>query len=909
MSKSHRDFDSFLQLAIRKNGEEFTHTRIPSKKLNIYGGSYTIKDIETFYKTYYNKVFVNGKCECLTEKQIENGQILVDLDFRYDTDIEGRLHGEEHIDDLIELYLEEIKNICIIKENEKFPIFVFEKKNVNRQHDVTKDGIHLIIGISMPHSIQMILRDNILKKIGDIIEDLPLVNNYESVLDIGISKGTTNWQLYGSKKPGNEPYHLIKHYDVYYDEDKETVLEEYDLDKPKKNYILELLPTMSARNTDCIKFDFIDSVKKRANEQSIKKKKISKTNKIKIVQKTTIHSFENIENQEELNNVIEEMLNNAFENNEYHIKEAHDYAMCLSEKFYEPQLKWMDIGWTLFGIDYCLFPTWIAFSAKSDKFTFDSVPEYFEIWNKMEKKGKTLGSLIYWAREDNPSKFKEIKENSISHYINKTLEGETEYDIAKVLYKMWGDNYKCVSISKKIWYEYKKGRWNRIEVGCELRKKLSTSLHQEYIKREKEMTNRICSTTDEDERAKLQQTVQKLATIAMKLKKTKWKNDIMREAAEQFYDNKFNNKLDSNPYLICFKNGIIDLENDGIFRKGRPSDYVSLCTNINYVKYDELHEEHVQIKNEIELFFSQLFPNPELNKYMWEHLASILLGKNLNQTFNIYTGCGRNGKSKLVEFMSHMLGDYKGTVPISLVTQRRGSIGGVSPEIAQLKGLRYAVMQEPSKGMILNEGMMKELTGGDPIQGRALYLDTVTYIPQFTLAVCTNHLFDINTTDEGTWRRIRVCDYVSRFVTDPSKDVRDHEFLVDPNIDKNFDRWREIAMSLLVKLLIKTQGDVQDCDIVMASSQKYKAQQDYFTAFFNERIIPAKERKIKRRDVLEVFKEWYIELYGGKIPNGKDLYEFLEKKMGKPKKGNGWVGWKLIQNYEDDDEFESENIL
>ena len=67
---------------------------------------------------------------------------------------------------------------------------------------------------------------------------------------------------------------------------------------------------------------------------------------------------------------------------------------------------------------------------------------------------------------------------------------------------------------------------------------------------------------------------------------------------------------------------------------------------------------------------------------MWEHLASVLLGKNDNQTFNIYTGKGRNGKSKLVEFMSLILGDYKATVPITLITQKRGTIGGTSSEIA-----------------------------------------------------------------------------------------------------------------------------------------------------------------------------------------------------------------------------------
>jgi hypothetical protein len=31
----------------------------------------------------------------------------------------------------------------------------------------------------------------------------------------------------------------------------------------------------------------------------------------------------------------------------------------------------------------------------------------------------------------------------------------------------------------------------------------------------------------------------------------------------------------------------------------------------------------------------KLFPIPELNRYMWEHLASCLICTNLNQTFNI----------------------------------------------------------------------------------------------------------------------------------------------------------------------------------------------------------------------------------------------------------------------------------
>ena len=64
-------------------------------------------------------------------------------------------------------------------------------------------------------------------------------------------------------------------------------------------------------------------------------------------------------------------------------------------------------------------------------------------------------------------------------------------------------------------------------------------------------------------------------------------------------------------------------------------------------------------------------------------------------------------------------------------------------------------MQEPSKGDKINEGIMKELTGGDPVQCRALYSSSKTFIPQFKLAVCTNNLFDITSNDDGTWRNCR----------------------------------------------------------------------------------------------------------------------------------------------------------
>jgi len=356
--------------------------------------------------------------------------------------------------------------------------------------------------------------------------------------------------------------------------------------------------------------------------------------------------------------------------------------------------------------------------------------------------------------------------------------------------------------------------------------------------------------------------------------------------------------------LLCFNNYVIDFKNK-IHRKGQPDDYISKCTNIDYAPLNR--KKQGPIIDEITSFIRQLFPNEDLYKYMFQHLASILVGTNENQTFNIYTGSGRNGKSKLVDLMSKCLGNYKGTVPITLITQKRNSIGSTSSEIVQLMGVRYAVMQEPSKGDKINEGIMKEITGGDPIQGRALFKDMVTFIPQFKLVVCTNTLFDIKSNDDGTWRRIRVCDFMSKFLEDPygdedkfPKENYPHQYKIDKNIDEKFDVWAPVLMSMLVDMSYKDQGNVEDCKIVMGSSDQYREGQDYLTEFVKDKITKESGGKIKKTELHEEFKQWYNSNYGRNVPKIKELNEFMETKYGKYKQG--WHNIKIIYDDDEDDE-------
>ena len=420
------------------------------------------------------------------------------------------------------------------------------------------------------------------------------------------------------------------------------------------------------------------------------------------------------------------------------------------------------------------------------------------------------------------------------------------------------------------------------------------------------MSKEMCEYQEEDpRRIFIQKKAKLVCEISIKLKKTIDKDHIMREAAEIFYDGEFIRNMDTNKYLLCFNNGVVDFTNK-VFREGYPEDYITKSTKINYTPYDDTNEEFIRTTNEIDIFMNKLFPIPDVNRYMRDHLASCLIGANKNQTFNVYHGSGSNGKSIIADLMSVTLGEYKGTVPITLVTDVRGKIGGTSDEVLKLKGVRYAVMQEPSKGVKLNEGIMKELTGGDPIQARGLYSESEIFEPQFNLVVCTNNLFDIESNDDGTWRRIRKCDFISKFIDEGETHTDETKYIYpkDKSLKDKLPKLASVFASMLVKRAFETDGIVEDCDTVLNASNKYRKGQDHIAAFVSDKIVKTgiNKDKIKKTELAGEFKKWFEESQGSrKTPKGEELYEYMNKKFGQCK-SSGWHGVKVVYPEEEEDD-------
>jgi P4 family phage/plasmid primase-like protien len=920
-SSQYNDLPDFLEKhSSKKNSntnikKTITHTRIGSEELKIYGGSYCIEkeELPVFYRLYYEHVFVKNRKEYLTEKQLENdGPILIDFDFRYDYNVKTRLHTQEHIQDIVQLYLEELKMILDIKPNTQIPIFIMEKPNINRVSDkeITKDGIHMLIGIQMDRTLQIMLRQKILAQIGDIL-DLPLKNDWESVLDEGISKGCVNWQMYGSQKPGNEAYRLTYYLTAELDEENEWMTKAKSI---KDVDPLKDLCLLSAQYDKHAKFDVNESVKEEYEKLKLTvnkpKKASSKKGKVNLVldeeEPEGDIQLSDITNHEVLKKAMNNILA-SLKTNEQSVKEAHEYAQILPEKYYKPgsHLINTQLGFALKRVDERLFLSWIMVRSKASDFDFADIPNQFRRWKYDFNKtpdGVTKASIMYWAKQDAYDDYLKVKQGTIDQYIEDTIFEAADWDYAMVLYHLFKDKYVCSSITNKTWYVFNKHRWEKDE-GQRLRMAISKNLFELYsAKQSQYLSEAQHFEPNEEHHEKFQRKIKKIAEICIKLKKTNDKNNIMREAMEIFFDPDFSKNIDANPYLLGFSNGVFDFRTKE-FRDGFHQDYITKQTKVPYIPYQMTCPE---IRKQINTFMTQLFPQPELCRYMWDHLASTVIGIKKEQAFNVYRGSGSNGKSILTELMGLCLGDYKGTVPINLLTDKRSSIGGVTPEIMQLKGVRYAVGQEPSSGATINEGIMKELTSGDPLIGRGLWCDSEVFTPQFSLAVCTNSLFEIKSNDDGTWRRMKVVDFVSKFISEGEIHTDDTQYVFpkDKSLKEKLPLWSPVFMSMLIHRACETDGEVNDCQEVVAASEKYRQSQDAISGFILDKIIKAENTYGVGQQVLNnAFKEWFQMNYGNrKAPKLSELMESMVKKFGNQNvKTKKWYNIKIREEEIQDD--------
>lgn len=277
----------------------------------------------------------------------------------------------------------------------------------------------------------------------------------------------------------------------------------------------------------------------------------------------------------------------------------------------------------------------------------------------------------------------------------------------------------------------------------------------------------------------------------------------------------------------------------------------------------------------------------------------------LTGDFMVHHNCGGNGKSKLIELFEFAFGDYCGNMSVTLITQKRPASNACTPELLKNKGKRFITLQEPDEDEKIHVGAMKELSGGDKIQARGLHKDPIEFKPQWKIVMTSNVLPEVSANDRGTWRRIRVTEFISRFV-DP-EDLDDdipYQFPIDYDLSTKLKEWPEAFMSILIKEYAKyKKTGLVEPEEVKVNTKAYKQESDIFMQFMNESIEKDATSSILIDDGYFMFREWFKTSGStAKIPQKKDFIKNMTNKWGKPNKSGKFKGIKFVKKHDDEEE-------
>ena len=84
-------------------------------------------------------------------------------------------------------------------------------------------------------------------------------------------------------------------------------------------------------------------------------------------------------------------------------------------------------------------------------------------------------------------------------------------------------------------------------------------------------------------------------------------------------------------------------------------------------------------------FYKKILVIESVRKYLLIRSASFLSGSTKDESFDIYSGKGGNGKSKHMELIEAVFGDYAVKLPITLLTGKRAQSTAANPELAKTK--------------------------------------------------------------------------------------------------------------------------------------------------------------------------------------------------------------------------------
>jgi len=225
--------------------------------------------------------------------------------------------------------------------------------------------------------------------------------------------------------------------------------------------------------------------------------------------------------------------------------------------------------------------------------------------------------------------------------------------------------------------------------------------------------------------------------------------------------------FDADPDLVCAVDCLIDTRTGDRL----PHDPAAMMTRQLGTVYDPdatcpLWMDHLGTVTE---------GRDSLARFLAEFFGMSLTGHTFEQCLAILYGIGANGKSVTLETVRAAAGTYASNADASTFMAKRDDS---SSGLARLAGARLVTAAETGTSHRLDEALVKQVTGSEPVTARFLYHEHFEFTPRFKLVLSTNHKPRVTGSDHGIWRRIRLVPF-DVVIPDAEQDHRLAERLRD----------------------------------------------------------------------------------------------------------------------------------
>ncbi len=333
--------------------------------------------------------------------------------------------------------------------------------------------------------------------------------------------------------------------------------------------------------------------------------------------------------------------------------------------------------------------------------------------------------------------------------------------------------------------------------------------------------------------------------------------------------------LNRDPWLFNVQNGTLNLRT-GCLRPHNPTD---LITFIAPVEYDPNATCPTW-----ERFLSEVFAgDPDMVAFIQRAVGWSLTGVVKERAlFFLYGDTGKNGKTTLVEAFMKLIGDcgessygYGRKVGADTFMKSKNHEDN-QRKAATLAGPRFVCTSEVDEEHRLNEQLIKDITGGDTIEGRRLYQEAFTFKPQFKPWMYGNHKPEIRGTDDAIWSRVRLVPFEVSFKGREDLDLA----------DKLEGELSGILNWAIQGCLDWQHNGLQPPAKVQAATQAYREEMDVFGPFISECCVLHPHAEVKTSDLWIAYKTWCAE-GGFKEQSQTKLGKYLNSKGIRVERSNG----------------------